>query len=507
MKKLIKIICILLMVLLLINNSSNINAEVNNNYDSNITVDDEGLEDKITNSAMADAIGALVYALASAVEDLIGWVFKLLTGDKIFPWADRVIFNAIPFLDINFLNPSDNSLFLSGGVSTMLSDIVHDVYFTILTLAIGFLGVVVAITAIKLAISTIASEKSKYKQAIVNWLFAIIMLFTVHFILSFVFYLNEKLVEVASYMITSDIGKTEFGTDNARFEMVYEIKGIYCTGSEAFCSDLYKYRDSENKANYKLVDEITGLNLVSNDLFVEYFENNPYKSINYNVIQEAIDSKRIIGNINGNSVLNDTQIQNDVKEMMAYLQACEKICYDEFKCTTRLNYFQVGPYIKQYIYEKKYNEFDGYLKMSPFIWLSRNYNIDIIKQAFEYIKIERNLVRNFNDYEELYLKFRSFGDFCNKVSVTDYGVVVSDSNMIWAKDVLANMGEFFRELAWQDGWIFKRITFQGALLYTIFLTQSVLFLIAYTKRFFYVIILSIMAPIVVIYDFMIKSMS
>lgn len=55
--------------------------------------------------------------------------------------------------------------------------------------------------AIRIAISTIASEKAKYKEAIVHWATALILLFAMHYVISFVFYLNEQLVEVASSMV------------------------------------------------------------------------------------------------------------------------------------------------------------------------------------------------------------------------------------------------------------------------------------------------------------------
>ena len=44
-------------------------------------------------------------------------------------------------------------------------------------------------------------------------------------------------------------------------------------------------------------------------------------------------------------------------------------------------------------------------------------------------------------------------------------------------------------------------------LYLVFLIQSLMFLFAYFKRLFYVVILAIIAPIVVIYDFLGKAVS
>lgn len=74
------------------------------------------------------------------------------------------------------------------------------------------LGVAVGVMAIRLAISSIAAEKAKYKQAIVNWATCIVMLFLMHYILAFVFWVNEQMVEIASNVLMSTIEKEGLGS-------------------------------------------------------------------------------------------------------------------------------------------------------------------------------------------------------------------------------------------------------------------------------------------------------
>ena len=82
----------------------------------------------------------------------------------------------------------------TSGTNTIFGSIIQNIYNTIFTISIAFFGVVVGIMALKLAISSIASEKAKYKQAITNWLLALILLFTAHYLISFIFFVNEKMV-------------------------------------------------------------------------------------------------------------------------------------------------------------------------------------------------------------------------------------------------------------------------------------------------------------------------
>ena len=81
-----------------------------------------------------------------------------------------------------------------------------------------------------------------------------------------------------------------------------------------------------------------------------------------------------------------------------------------------------------------------------------------------------------------------------------------------ASDSISSLGDYFRESSWyvdtqRGDWSPTTINVVSALCYIIFIVQSLMFVFAYFKRFFYVIILSIIGPIVVVYDYFKKSMS
>ena len=68
---------------------------------------------------------------------------------------------------------------------------------------------------------------------------------------------------------------------------------------------------------------------------------------------------------------------------------------------------------------------------------------------------------------------------------------------VWGYDVNSN-GEIV-------GWRQNNFTVSGAIIYCVFLFQSLMFFLAYIRRFFYVTILAMFAPVVVLYDFMFGS--
>lgn len=188
-------------------------AAVNSHYveDSINTPGDTGNKSWLTDKLL-NLLGHAFYGLGRAIQFLVTAVVKLLSSINQFPWADKVIFNGVSLLDVNFINPAKNSLFMDNSSKlTTIGTTVRNVYFTGLSISLGFLGIIVAVMAIRLAISSIGSEKAKYKEAIVHWATAIILIFGMHYLISFVFYINEQLVEVASNIV---FDKTDTLPDN-----------------------------------------------------------------------------------------------------------------------------------------------------------------------------------------------------------------------------------------------------------------------------------------------------
>ena len=209
--KVLKISCVILFITLIMFSftSNTINAAINQTYTeatSKTKTDDTQLDEKVKSTVVLDALASFVYAVASIVENLVGQVFKSLTGSTDFPWADKIIFNSIPLLDINFFNASEGSFFKSsGGEDTVLAKVVRNTYFSVLAIVIAFLTIVVAIAATKMALSTLATEKAKYKEAVTKWLFSITLIFLMHNLMSFIFFVNEGLVEVASSILVKNM--------------------------------------------------------------------------------------------------------------------------------------------------------------------------------------------------------------------------------------------------------------------------------------------------------------
>lgn len=196
--------------------SMEVKAAINSHYGNNTT--GTSYSDPTKADDDAGIVGLLslgILQIGNLIEGLVAWLVAILTGGNVeeasFPWADQIIFNAIPILDVNFINPAEHSLFDLGEGTTRIGNVIRNLYFTGISIAVGFLSLIVGIMAIRMAISTIASTKARYKESITQLLTTLVLIFGLHFLLSGMFYVNEKMVEIASQIVVNLVGQGNDG--------------------------------------------------------------------------------------------------------------------------------------------------------------------------------------------------------------------------------------------------------------------------------------------------------
>lgn len=110
------------------------------------------------------------------------------TDDDFFVTPFHVFFNKITILNANFLD-----LNVTGTVLTFRTA-VAGWYYTMRLIACMVLSVILIYIGIRMAISTIASEKAMYKKMLVDWTTSLALLFLLHYIMIFTFACNDALV-------------------------------------------------------------------------------------------------------------------------------------------------------------------------------------------------------------------------------------------------------------------------------------------------------------------------
>lgn len=558
------ILAVALFVMVFITYLSPVFAAINNDYNAGTGVSQDNVQKSInTDNPLVAPIAGFVYFIGSAVEWLLGSMTGMITGMNTMPWADMIIYNSVAMLDVNFLNADSNSMI------NQMGDVIRKIYFTIFSLALAFFGIAVIVMAIKLAISSIAEEKAKYKSAITNWLMAVVLLFTMHYFMAFIFYLNESVVEMASKMITTQLNETGILT-MAGSKAYNNFKGLVSS----------KLDEANNEQKEELKKHVTEM-----QEFYQDFLNNSSENL-----QKYVTKGKDV-----NESLKDTAIV-----ILQFGEACNRINSDEefnnymyttdLSKLTDLNYVEKKSSLGEITSQKKFQE-----GISSLMEISLNANtfgildmlLDLGGETKKKVTDAMNVIANVSlkdwynklqsltpntaEYnavrDALFFKFNCEYNYgLNSIPVgtsadwtaitTGLGFITGVGSLVpgvyaysalqtsisfWQdlgsklsakKDIpligqyiyyvdlakgndgekvisapVSQLASYFKYASYEveDGQLLAgKVNPVFCFLYTIFVFQSLLYFFAYVKRFFYIIVIALMAPIVVVYDFVTK---
>lgn len=118
---------------------------------------------------------------------------------------EEIFSNQIPLLDVNIINPKKYTYEDEDGkkqevksTAAILQSTISAWYRVLKDIATVLLLSVLVYIGIRIVISSVASDKAKYKKMLIDWIVGLCLLFTVHYIMSFAFTITDKFVELLS---------------------------------------------------------------------------------------------------------------------------------------------------------------------------------------------------------------------------------------------------------------------------------------------------------------------
>lgn len=116
---------------------------------------------------------------------------------------EQIFSNNVSGLDINFVNPKFSED--DGGSAARLQKTIASWYVALRNLAtVGLLSILVYV-GIRIIISSTASDKAKYKQFLMDWLIALLILFFLHYIMAFTVTMVENVTNALNKGGTSSV--------------------------------------------------------------------------------------------------------------------------------------------------------------------------------------------------------------------------------------------------------------------------------------------------------------
>ena len=137
--------------------------------------------------------------------------------------VDKIIFNQVPLLDVNVFTDTAAGYTLKEDSSLLIiRESVATWYYIIRNVTIAVMLVILIYVGIRMALSTIASEKAQYQRMLVSWLVGFIIIFVIHYFLLLVLNINSTILG----WITG--AQDNLGYEDSIYETVrtkaYEIK-------------------------------------------------------------------------------------------------------------------------------------------------------------------------------------------------------------------------------------------------------------------------------------------
>lgn len=125
-----------------------------------------------------------------ALGGVIDLAFSVTTGVK---GIESILFNEVPILNVNFFED------ISGKLSKEGNEIRQQVaiwYVSIRNIAAVLLILIAIYVGIRMALSTVAADKAKYKHMLKDWIMSIVLLFLLHYIMLAIVNINDSLVNL-----------------------------------------------------------------------------------------------------------------------------------------------------------------------------------------------------------------------------------------------------------------------------------------------------------------------
>lgn len=116
---------------------------------------------------------------------------------------ENILQNKISLFDVNFFEEVDTSQYEieAGSIANDLHNMISSWYYTLRTVAmIGFMLILIYL-GIRMLISSISSEKAKYKSMFADWLVSLCLLFVIHYIMIFSMQVVNAFTQIISTLV------------------------------------------------------------------------------------------------------------------------------------------------------------------------------------------------------------------------------------------------------------------------------------------------------------------
>ncbi len=230
MRRILRKLLIVILIVLMINNffmSNYSNASV-----TGYTIDSVF---DIFGNILGGIIGILTWPLRIAAV-AAGWIMQKFTvliaftegatdgGDTSTITPFDIFFNRVKILQVDFFDIGTEENFVNSMRTSVASW-----YYVMRILASAILLVILIYVGIRMAISTIASDRAMYKKMLVDWVASIALIFVLQYIIIFTVNVNNAIVKVIGAAVSSEDMENTYKAIASMAKKVFDLNAIAAT--------------------------------------------------------------------------------------------------------------------------------------------------------------------------------------------------------------------------------------------------------------------------------------
>ena len=130
--------------------------------------------------------------------------------DTITPFD--ILFNKVKVVDINFFDITDATGTEEGAIVNKIRKGVAKWYYAMRNIAASILLCILIYVGIRMAISTVASDRAMYKRMLVDWVCSLLLIFVLQYIMIFTIYTNNAIVKAIESAVRLEVGTDDTAT-------------------------------------------------------------------------------------------------------------------------------------------------------------------------------------------------------------------------------------------------------------------------------------------------------
>ena len=164
-------------------------------------------------ATIVDGIAGVLIYIPRLILMLVGWLLLRIIGLAIngadglvhgIP-LDQILFNRIELLKVNFFSSVDPNAANADLIEAIRTNVAVW-YVAIRNVAAVALAVIVLYVGIRMAISSVAEEKARYKRMLTDWVVSLVLLFVLHYIMILIININDGIVSILAVANQTESG-------------------------------------------------------------------------------------------------------------------------------------------------------------------------------------------------------------------------------------------------------------------------------------------------------------